>query len=148
MNTIYIIKEKDDWEKLITYITKHFPGKRIFLLSGNLGAGKTTFVQHFGQYLNISHHITSPTFSIVHEYEIPHTQKKLYHFDLYRIQSIQELQSIGFEDYLLSDNYCCIEWPEICLPILNEHHSIKNQILNINIYLNHELNLREVTLYK
>ncbi|TWP24460.1 tRNA (adenosine(37)-N6)-threonylcarbamoyltransferase complex ATPase subunit type 1 TsaE [Apibacter muscae] len=95
---------------------------KIFTLQGNLGAGKTTLVKFLCKYLNCEDNITSPTFSLVNEYTCP--TSKIYHFDLYRIEHIEELLNIGFHEYINSGNYCFIEWPEISENELAEHHKI------------------------
>ncbi|GAB4448780.1 MAG: tRNA (adenosine(37)-N6)-threonylcarbamoyltransferase complex ATPase subunit type 1 TsaE [Bacteroidia bacterium] len=141
----YIIKCKEDWEMLAQYILKNYPDKKIFLLYGNLGAGKTTLVQAFGKILNVTEHITSPTFSIMHEYHFQNKQK-IYHFDLYRLKSVEELKAIGFEDILYNDYYLCfIEWPDIAEKIIKESE-LKDKTIQLKINLHHECNSREVNI--
>lgn len=86
------------------------PGDIIFLV-GDLGAGKTTLTQAIGRGLHVSpeEYITSPTFSLLHEYKgrIP-----LYHMDLYRLSGEEEIAELGFEEYIYGDGVCIIEWPE------------------------------------
>lgn len=83
---------------------------RIFALSGDLGAGKTTLTAALCRELGVEDSVTSPTFTIVNEYRtsagIP-----VYHFDFYRIKSPIEAFDLGYEQYLYSGNYCFIEWP-------------------------------------
>jgi len=86
-NITYIIKEKEDWENLALYVHKQFSEKRIFLLKGNLGAGKTTFVQAFGKLIGVVEHITSPTFGIMNEYHF--ADQLMYHLDLYRVKDLR-----------------------------------------------------------
>ncbi len=81
----------------------------VFCLSGDLGVGKTVFAKGFAHGLLIEDEITSPTFTIVNEYE---GRLKLYHFDMYRIEDEDELLNIGFDDYVFGDGVCLIEWPE------------------------------------
>ena len=88
---------------------------RIFAIEGDLGSGKTTLVKHICFQLNVVDSVSSPTFPIVNEY-ICSNKMKYYHFDLYRIDNIDELFSLGFEDYISSGSYCFIEWPNIALP--------------------------------
>lgn len=90
------------------------PGDCLFL-SGELGSGKTTFVQGFAKGLGITRRIISPTFTIVRQYEIQESKeiKRLYHLDLYRINSQDDLQSIAIDDILKdSESIIVIEWPE------------------------------------
>jgi len=83
----------------------------IFTLSGDLGAGKTTLTQSIGIGLEVppEFYITSPTFSLLHEFpgRIP-----LFHMDLYRISSVEEIEELGLEDYLYGDGLSVIEWPD------------------------------------
>ena len=83
----------------------------IITLGGNLGAGKTTLTQSIGQGLSVPEdcYITSPTFSLLHEYP---GRLPLYHMDLYRLAGEEEIEELGFEDYLYGDGICVIEWPE------------------------------------
>lgn len=87
-------------------------GCRLVLLTGDLGAGKTTLVKHLGRALGIVDPITSPTFSLVQEYHADRVGP-VYHMDLYRITTPDELVQIGLEDYLDSGSLCLVEWPEI-----------------------------------
>ncbi|MBR1629772.1 MAG: tRNA (adenosine(37)-N6)-threonylcarbamoyltransferase complex ATPase subunit type 1 TsaE, partial [Lachnospiraceae bacterium] len=85
------------------------PGE-VFALIGDLGAGKTVFAKGFAAGLGIKEPVTSPTFTIVCEYEggrIP-----LYHFDVYRLDDPEELFEIGFEEYLYGEGVCLIEWAD------------------------------------
>lgn len=84
------------------------PGE-IFRLEGNLGVGKTVLAKGIAEGLGIMEPVTSPTFTIVHEYE---GRLPLYHFDLYRIGDPDELYDIGFDEYLYGEGLCLIEWPE------------------------------------
>jgi tRNA threonylcarbamoyladenosine biosynthesis protein TsaE len=93
-----------------------FPSTRIFLLEGDLGTGKTTFVKAFCEVLGIGEAVSSPTFNIVHEYR--GDLARVYHFDLYRIKNVDELEEIGFAEYLDNDAYVFIEWPELAMPYL------------------------------
>ncbi len=81
----------------------------VVLLEGDLGAGKTALTQGIGQGLGVQAVINSPTFTILKEYA---GRLSLYHFDLYRIESPEEVYSLGFEDYFGGDGVCVIEWAE------------------------------------
>ena len=85
------------------------PGGSVVALHGELGSGKTCFVQGMARALGISQAVTSPTFTIVGEYE---GERPLFHIDLYRIHDPDELLAIGFEDYLESEGITAIEWAE------------------------------------
>ncbi len=82
----------------------------IFVLSGDLGAGKTQFSQGFAAGLGITEPVTSPTFNLVFEY--PAGRIPLYHFDVYRLEDISELDDIGFYEMLDGDGICLVEWGE------------------------------------
>ena len=86
------------------------PGQ-IICLNGDLGVGKTVFTKGFADGMGIKEPISSPTFTIVQEYEdgrIP-----LYHFDVYRIADIDEMDEIGYEDYFFGEGVCIVEWSEL-----------------------------------
>lgn len=83
---------------------------RVFLFYGEMGAGKTTLIKALCKELNVEDAVSSPTFSIVNEYS--GSNKIIYHFDFYRIKNETEAFDLGYEDYLYSEAYCFIEWPE------------------------------------
>lgn len=97
-------------------ILQQFDNVRIFVLSGNLGAGKTTLIKKLCQQAGYSGNVSSPTFSIINEYGTD--KKTIYHMDLYRLEDIDEALEIGIEEYLYSGSYCFIEWAEVIIPIL------------------------------
>lgn len=94
--------------------------EKIFLLYGDMGAGKTTFIQPICKALGAKEPVTSPTFSIVNEYQ--GTGAKIYHFDFYRLKKQDEALDMGYEEYFYSGNYCFIEWPEKIPDLLPEHY--------------------------
>ena len=132
-----IFKKKSigDYKEVIEYVIS--TDIKVVLLEGNLGSGKTTFVKSFCKYLNIKDKILSPTFNIINEYNIDE-YNKIYHFDLYRLKSREELIEIDFLDYIDSGSYCFIEWPEICRDI------IKGYTLNLKIKTFDNLNILEL----
>ena len=86
---------------------------RIFTLTGNLGAGKTTLIKEIFRQLGVTEHVTSPTFAYVNTYITP-AGTTIHHFDLYRLASIQDFFAAGFDEYLQQqDALCFIEWPGI-----------------------------------
>jgi tRNA threonylcarbamoyladenosine biosynthesis protein TsaE len=89
-----------------------FPGKRIFAFYGEMGAGKTTFIQALCRSMQVAENVTSPTFALVNEYRDSNRQRTIFHFDFYRIESAEEAMDMGYEDYFFSDGICLIEWPE------------------------------------
>ena len=90
---------------------------RVFVFDAPMGSGKTTFIKSLCKLLGVTDTMSSPTYSIVNEYST-NFKNKIYHFDLYRLRSQSELFEIGFEDYLNSDNYLFIEWPELAINFL------------------------------
>jgi tRNA threonylcarbamoyladenosine biosynthesis protein TsaE len=92
------------------------PDKKVFLINGPMGAGKTTLIKELCIQLGVKEHISSPTFSIVNEYQ--GTETLVYHFDFYRIENVTEAHDIGAEEYFFSGQYCFIEWPNIVSNLL------------------------------
>jgi tRNA threonylcarbamoyladenosine biosynthesis protein TsaE len=102
---------------------------RVFILDAPMGGGKTTFIKTLCRALGSTDNLSSPTYAIVNEYSSP--RGKIYHFDLYRIKSVDELYDIGFEEYLSGGNYCFIEWPQIAVEFLPQNYTgIKFEIVN------------------
>lgn len=96
------------------------PGQ-VICLYGDLGVGKTVFTQGFAEGLEILEPINSPTFTIVQIYE--EGRMPFYHFDVYRIGDIEEMDEIGFEDYVYGDGVCLIEWANLIEEILPHHYT-------------------------
>ena len=86
-------------------------GKRKFAFYGPLGSGKTTFIKALCHALGATDAVTSPSFSLINEYRSG-CDEMLFHFDLYRIKSVEEVYDLGYEEYMYSNHYCFIEWPE------------------------------------
>ena len=84
---------------------------KILLFYGQMGVGKTTLIKEICRQLGVLDNISSPTFSLVNEYQTS-TQEIIYHFDFYRIDDEEEALDMGIEDYFESQNWCLIEWPE------------------------------------
>ena len=95
----------------------------IIILSGEVGVGKTTLIKEILRTLKVNDNVNSPTFSIINEY-ITRDKKIVYHIDLYRIKTIDELHSIGFFEYLDSKNLCFIEWGDIIEEILKVDYNM------------------------
>ena len=94
---------------------KAVPGS-LYTLTGDLGTGKTVFTQGFARGLGITEHVNSPTFTIVQEYD--GGRLPFYHFDVYRIGDLEEMDEIGYEDYFYGDGVCLIEWAELIEELL------------------------------
>ncbi len=87
----------------------------IYCLSGDLGVGKTVFTKGFAHGLAIEDYVTSPTFTIINEYE---GRLPLYHFDVYRITCLEEMDDTGYEEYFFGGGVCLIEWAELIKEII------------------------------
>lgn len=104
------VNQESELPQAAVAILKLVGNEKIFLFQGEMGAGKTTLIKSICHSLGMMEMVSSPTYSIVNEYIYP--GGKIYHFDFFRIKSQSEALDIGFEEYLSSDNYCFIEWPE------------------------------------
>lgn len=91
--------------------------KNIVLISGEMGVGKTTLIKEILRSMNVIDNISSPTFSIINEYNT-NNEELIYHMDLYRIKSFNELEGIGLFEYLESGNLCIIEWGDMIEKII------------------------------
>ena len=111
-------------ERLATRLT----GGEVIAYTGDLGAGKTAFTRGLARGLGITDRVTSPTFTIVNEYE--GGRMPLFHFDMYRLSSSDELYDIGWEDYLARGGVCAVEWSEIVSDALEENELIRVDIKN------------------
>ena len=114
MNT-YISKNEQDTINFAKNFAKNLKIGDIIILSGELGSGKTKFVQGILEYFNLENEISSPTFTIVNEYISNNIN--IYHFDVYRLEDSEEFFAIGGEEYF-SKGICLIEWGEIIENIL------------------------------
>lgn len=94
----------------------------VLCLEGDLGVGKTVFTQGFGNGLSILEPINSPTFTIVQEYE--EGRMPFYHFDVYRIEDIEEMYEIGYEEYFYGSGVCLIEWSNLIEELLPKKRTI------------------------
>mgnify|MGYP004631846839 FL=1 len=94
------------------------PGQ-VYTLVGDLGVGKTVFTQGVAAGLGITEPVNSPTFTIIQEYESG--RMPFYHFDVYRIGDIEEMEEIGYDDYFYGNGICLIEWANLIEEILPEH---------------------------
>ena len=137
--TVNSIEELDRiTEVLLRYIGD---GYNVVLLSGDLGSGKTALTKVLCEKLEVTELISSPTFSLVNEYQSP-VVGTIYHMDLYRLEKTDDLAQIGFEEYLDSGFLCLIEWPGIAEPYFVIPHirvnievtSNNNRIFNITTY--------------
>lgn len=130
-----------DVEEVAKQLIKNLNSKTL-LFYGNMGVGKTTLIKAIVKQLGCEEEVSSPTFSIINEYEL--NNDKIYHFDLYRVKNMEEAYNFGIEDYIDSNHWILIEWPEIIEPILWNHFdtihleldSKNNRKLALNMNLN------------
>ena len=104
------VKDLIELKEAAQHVISNYPEERIFLFYGNMGAGKTTFINELCLALGVTDHTSSPTFSIVNEYRIPNGN--IFHFDFYRLKNEIEALDMGYEEYFYSGDYCFVEWSE------------------------------------
>jgi len=107
--------------------------RKIFAFEGEMGAGKTSFIKAICEHLSVVDKLNSPTFSIVNEYKINGSDNFIYHFDFYRINSLNEAYDIGIEEYFTSGSLCFLEWADRIEPLLPE------ETVFVNITVNNDL---------
>lgn len=116
------VKEERELESVARELLKFSGSRRIICFYGEMGAGKTTFIRYLCKELGVDETVSSPTFSLVNEYWSDRFGP-VYHFDFYRINSLQEALDIGVKEYFDSGGYCLVEWPENILNLLPEPHT-------------------------
>ncbi len=117
--SIIKIESLENYPSAAKEFIENMGGNRIFAFYGKMGTGKTTFIKSICEAMGVEDIINSPTFAIVNEYEDAESNT-IYHFDFYRIKSIAEVYNMGYEEYLYSNAYCFIEWPELIEELLPE----------------------------
>lgn len=110
MELNFEISNENELDFISKEIFEKFKSK-VFLFYGEMGVGKTAFIKSICKHLNVVDVVSSPTFSIVNQY-VNDQDEFMYHFDFYRTNNKNEIFDIGYEEYLFSDSYCFIEWPE------------------------------------
>ncbi len=106
----YVTNSEEETQRLGEQLAQRLTPGAVIAFTGDLGAGKTAFTRGLARGLGISDRVTSPTFTIVNEYE--GGRLPLFHFDMYRLGSSDELYDIGWEDYLARGGVCAVEWSE------------------------------------
>ena len=110
------IDSLSDLPRVADEVIEALDGRTVVLLRGGMGAGKTTLVSRIAARLGAEDTVTSPTFALVNQYE--GTECRIYHFDFYRIDRIEEVFDLGYEEYFYSGDLCLVEWPEKIEPLI------------------------------
>ena len=113
---------------------------QVYCLIGDLGVGKTVFTQGFASGLDIREPISSPTFTIIQEYN--EGRMPFYHFDVYRIADVEEMEEIGYEDYFYGNGVCLIEWANLIEEILPKEY----QVIRVEKNLDKGFDYRKITI--
>ena len=119
MKMIYETNSAKETHELVKRIVSNSKKGQIYTLEGDLGVGKTVFTQGVADGLGIKEPISSPTFTIIQEYQ--EGRLPFYHFDVYRIGDVEEMEEIGYDDYFFGDGICLIEWANLIEEILPEN---------------------------
>ena len=113
------VKSVADLEQAARRFVEEMGDETVYAFYGEMGAGKTTFIRALAAALGVEDDVAnSPSFSIINEYRSDTTAELIYHFDLYRLDSMDEAMDIGVEDYFDSGALCLLEWPERIEPML------------------------------
>lgn len=115
MEKVIEINSLDELDRVAEAVVESLDGRTVVAFDAPMGAGKTTLISCIARYLGSEDDVTSPTFAIVNQYEGSRT---IYHFDMYRIERVEEALDFGSEEYLSSGELCLVEWPEKIEPLL------------------------------
>ena len=116
MSKIIEINSLDELDTVAEAVINALDGRTVVAFDAPMGAGKTTLISRIAALLGAEDSVTSPTFAIVNQYE--GTEHTIYHFDMYRIERVEEALDFGSEEYLSSGDLCLVEWPEKIEPLL------------------------------
>ncbi len=140
----FLISDPSDLNGVAEKILSTFAESRVFAITGEMGAGKTTFIKAICTNLKVIDTVASPTYPIIYEYKAvtsSHQEEKIFHIDAYRLNSESEALRIGMDEILSSGNYCFIEWPEKIISLLPDN-TIR---VNIEVMTNGQ---RKITAHK
>lgn len=119
--TKYLATKLEDLPQIAKQIIEENKDYRVFLLEGDMGAGKTTLTKAICDYFGVEENVCSPTFAIINEYLSPKAGK-IFHFDFYRLNKEEEAFDIGIEEYLYSGDYCFLEWSQKIKNLIPAHY--------------------------
>lgn len=108
----------DELDRVAQAVIDSLDGRTVVAFDAPMGAGKTTLISRIAALLGAEDDVTSPTFAIVNQYE--GSSRTIYHFDMYRIERVEEALDFGCEEYLSSGELCLVEWPEKIEPLLTD----------------------------
>ncbi len=114
-----VIDSLDGLKDVAEEVINSLDGRNVVAFCGSMGAGKTTLISAIMEHLGSSDTVTSPTFALVNQYNT-FAGEAVYHFDFYRINRIEEVFDMGYEEYFYSGELCLIEWPELIEDLLPE----------------------------
>lgn len=118
---VYSRVSQEDLKTIASSLLETYGDEKVWLFFGEIGAGKTTLIKALAESLGVAGGMSSPTFSIINEYETENGAK-IFHFDFYRIREEAEALDIGVEEYFYSGSYCFIEWPEKIPSLIPDNH--------------------------
>lgn len=113
------IESLSELPKVAEAVLGELRGRSVVLFRGPMGAGKTTLISRIAAALGAEDTVTSPTFALVNQYE-GEGGRRIYHFDFYRINNVEEALDLGYEEYFYSGELCLVEWPDKIEPLLPE----------------------------
>jgi tRNA threonylcarbamoyladenosine biosynthesis protein TsaE len=125
---VFTSSSEKDLNRAAQLLLTSFSDCRVFALNGDMGAGKTTFIQAIAKELGVSDRVVSPSYSILNEYESKNLGS-VYHFDFYRINHPSELEQLGASEFIDSGSYCFIEWAELAPEFLPPRYVKVNLIV-------------------
>ena len=114
-----VVESLSELKDVAKAIMESLEGRNVVAFCGQMGAGKTTLISAIMEHLGSTDNVTSPTFALVNQY-ITANDERVYHFDFYRINRIEEVFDMGYEEYFYSEDLCLIEWPELIEELLPE----------------------------
>ncbi len=120
MSNTFYANNLQELDEIGNQLLKNFGNQKKIVFFGEMGVGKTTLIKSICKALNVQDIVTSPTFSVVNEYQTD-IGNTIFHFDFFRIKEKEELLDLGLEEYIYSDNYCLIEWPEKAEGLLDDN---------------------------